>query len=157
MGRRWFNFTLHSQWMPALATLGDAKGGRVLVAGPEWQGSVPKGVRLVRSPTRYVALLGRIQTSGSDADLRALQALQQRLRLVPQTQRSRAAPAAGRAVRAAAARRWGAPGGSGDGHGRLLQAAGAAARRGGAAGRRGRAAAASAWRASAWSRASPRV
>ena len=92
MGRRWFNFTLYSLWMPALATLGDAKGGRVLVAGPEWQGSVPKGVRLVRSPTRYVALLGRIQTTGSDADLRALQALQQRLRLVPQTQRSRSGP-----------------------------------------------------------------
>jgi hypothetical protein len=44
-------------------------------------------VRLVRSPTRYAALIGRIQTSGSDADLRAVQALQNRLRLVPQTAR----------------------------------------------------------------------
>lgn len=91
MGRRWFSFSLHSLWMQPLLTLGtaEAKGLRVLLAGPEWQGNVPKGVRLVRSPTRYVALIGRIQTSGSDADLRSVQALQNRLRLVPQTVRAR--------------------------------------------------------------------
>jgi hypothetical protein len=98
MGRRWFSLGVHSLWMPALATLGpgEAKGTRLLLAGPEWQGDVPKGVRLVRSPTRYVAIVARIQTSGSDADLRNLQQLQNRLRLVPQTARSkpgeRAAP-----------------------------------------------------------------
>ena len=91
MGRRWFSLSVHSLWMPALLTLGsaEAKGSRVLLAGPEWQGSVPKGVRLVRSPTRYVAIIARIQTSGSDADLRAVQALQSQLRLVPQTVRTR--------------------------------------------------------------------
>ena len=91
MGRRWFSVGVHSLWMQSLLTLGsaEAKGTRVLLAGPEWQGNVPKGVRLVRSPTRYVAIIGRIQTSGSDADLRAVQALQNRLRLVPQTVRAR--------------------------------------------------------------------
>jgi hypothetical protein len=91
MGRRWFSFSVHSLWMQSLLTLGsaEAKGARVLIAGPEWQGNVPKGARLVRSATRYVAIVGRIQTSGSDADLRAVQALQNRLRLVPQTVRAR--------------------------------------------------------------------
>lgn len=91
MGRRWFSFSVHSLWMQPLLALGtaEAKGLRVLLAGPEWQGSVPKGARLVRSPTRYVAIVGRIQTSGSDADLRSVQALQNRLRLVPQTVRAR--------------------------------------------------------------------
>ena len=91
MGRRWFSFSVHSLWMQTLLTLGsaEAKGTRVLLAGPEWQGNLPKGVRLVRSPTRYVAIVGRIQTSGSDADLRAVQTLQNRLRLVPQTVRAR--------------------------------------------------------------------
>ncbi len=89
MGRRWFDFSVHSLWMQSLVTLGpaEARGARVLLAGPEWQGHVPRGARLVRSPTRYVAIIGRIQTSGSDADLRAVQALQKRLRLVPQTVR----------------------------------------------------------------------
>lgn len=91
MGRRWFSLGVHSLWMPALATLGpaEAKGTRLLLAGPEWQGNVPRGARLVRSPTRYVAIVGRIQTSGSDADLRNLHTLQNRLRLVPQTVRSK--------------------------------------------------------------------
>lgn len=97
MGRRWFGVALHSQWMQPLHTagsgLGDARPGRLLVAGPEWQGNVPAGATLLRSPTRHVLLALRIQTSGSDADLRAVQALQAQLRLVPQTQRSRRAPA----------------------------------------------------------------
>ena len=102
MGRRWFSVALHSQWMQALHTagsgLGDSKPARLLVAGPEWQGSVPPGATLVRSPTRHVLLALRIQTSGSEADLRAVQALQARLRIVPQTVRSRRAPAEAAAV-----------------------------------------------------------
>jgi len=91
MGKRWFSLGVHSLWMQPLVTLGsaDAKGTRVLLAGPEWQGNVPRDARLVRSPTRYVAIIGRIQTSGSDADLRVVHALQNRLRLVPQTLRAK--------------------------------------------------------------------
>jgi hypothetical protein len=91
MGKRWFSIGVHSLWMQSLATLGsaEAKGARLLLAGPEWQGNVPKGVRLVRSATRYVAIIGRIQTSGSDTDLRSVHALQNRLRLVPQTVRAK--------------------------------------------------------------------
>ena len=94
MGRRWFGFGVHSSWMQSLLTLdsasGDARGARVLLAGPEWQGDVPGGARLVRSPTRYAVMIGRIQTGGSEADQRAVQALQRRLRLVPQTVRGSA-------------------------------------------------------------------
>ncbi len=97
MGRRWFSVALHSQWMQALHTagsgLGDGKTARVLVAGPEWQGSVPPGATLLRSPTRHVLLALRIQTSGSDADLRAVHGLQAQLRIVPQTARTRRPPA----------------------------------------------------------------
>jgi hypothetical protein len=91
MGRRWFHIGVHSLWMQPLATLGpaEARGARLLLAGPEWQGNVPKDVRLVRSPTRYAAIVGRIQASGSDADLRSVHALQNRLRLVPQTVRTK--------------------------------------------------------------------
>ena len=97
MGRRWFSVALHSQWMQALHRAGSGLGGdkaaRVLVAGPEWQGSVPPGATLLRSPTRHVLLALRIQTSGSDADLRAVQVLQAQLRIVPLTQRTRRTPA----------------------------------------------------------------
>ena len=97
MGRRWFAVALHSQWMPALATMGsgtgDVKPARWLVSGPDWQGTVPAGARHVRSPTRHALLWVRVQTSGTAADLRAVQALQSRLRIVPQTVRGKGAAA----------------------------------------------------------------
>ena len=97
MKRRWYSVALHSQWMQALhmagSGVGDGKAARVLVAGPDWQGSVPPGATLLRSPTRHVLLALRIQTSGSAADLRAVQVLQAQLRIVPQTVRTRRTPA----------------------------------------------------------------
>ena len=45
-------------------------GGRFLLAGPGWQGEVPAGLSLLRSPTRIVWLIGRTQTNGvADYDL----------------------------------------------------------------------------------------
>jgi len=55
-------------------------GGRFLLAGPGWQGSVPEGLTLVRSPTRIVWLLGRTQTNGA-ADYPAVHRLQDGLTL----------------------------------------------------------------------------
>ena len=39
-------------------------GGRYLLAGPQWQGQIPDGLVLLRSPTRTVWLIGRTQTNG---------------------------------------------------------------------------------------------
>jgi hypothetical protein len=45
-------------------------GGRFLLVGPGWQGEVPDGLSLLRSPTRIVWLIGRTQTDGiADYDL----------------------------------------------------------------------------------------
>ncbi len=41
-----------------------AAGGKFLLVGPGWQGSVPDGLSLLRSPTRLVWLIGRTQTNG---------------------------------------------------------------------------------------------
>lgn len=49
---------------PGTRTSG-ARGGRFLLAGPAWQGSVPAGMELLRAPTRMVWLIGRIQTRGA--------------------------------------------------------------------------------------------
>jgi len=108
MGRRWFSLALHSQWMQVLeqsgSGLGDGRAARLLVSGPEWSGSVPAGVRHVRSPTRHVLLSVRILASGGAADLGEARALQSQLRIVPQTPRTRGARlAAGSAEPAAVA------------------------------------------------------
>jgi hypothetical protein len=49
---------------PGTRTLG-AAGGRFLLAGPHWTGTVPDGLQLLRAPTRMVWLIGRTQTNGA--------------------------------------------------------------------------------------------
>lgn len=39
-------------------------GGKFLLAGSGWQGRIPDGLKLLRSPTRIVWLIGRTQTNG---------------------------------------------------------------------------------------------
>ncbi len=49
---------------PGTRSTGTA-GGRFLLAGPGWQGQVPEGLTLLRSPTQIVWLIGRTQTNGA--------------------------------------------------------------------------------------------
>ena len=58
------------------------QGGQFLLVGPTWQGTVPQGLRLLRSPTRIVWLIGRTQTNGA-ADYPLVHRLQDGVRLWP--------------------------------------------------------------------------
>ncbi|MGL6111791.1 MAG: DUF1254 domain-containing protein [Rubrivivax sp.] len=64
---------------PGTRTLG-AQGGRFLLAGPGWAGTVPEGLSLLRAPTRMVWLIGRTQTNGG-ADYASVHKLQDGIRL----------------------------------------------------------------------------
>ncbi len=66
---------------PGTRTVG-TQGGRYLIAGPRWQGTVPGGMTLLRAPTQVVWLLGRTQTNGV-ADYARVHALQDGLALAP--------------------------------------------------------------------------
>lgn len=55
-------------------------GGRYLLAGPAWRGTVPQGMQLLQSPTRIVWLIGRTQTNGA-ADYPLVHRLQDGLTL----------------------------------------------------------------------------
>lgn len=59
-----------------------AQGGRYLIAGPQWQGPVPQGMTLLRSPTAMAWLIGRTQTQG-EADFPLVHRLQDGLQLTP--------------------------------------------------------------------------
>lgn len=56
-------------WTDVFATLGTRTtgndGGTVALVGPHWQGTLPKGMRIVRSPTEMGWIIGRIQTNGA--------------------------------------------------------------------------------------------
>ena len=71
-------------WTNVFAALGTrasgTAGGRYLLVGPGWQGSVPQGLQLLRAPTQLVWLIGRTQTNGA-ADYPLVHGLQDGLRL----------------------------------------------------------------------------
>ena len=56
-------------WTDVFATLGTRTtgndGGSFALVGPNWRGTLPKGMRMVRSPTEMGWIIGRIQTNGA--------------------------------------------------------------------------------------------
>ena len=71
-------------WTNVFASIGPRTTGQgagvFLIAGPGWDGPVPDGATVLRSPTRIAWLLGRIQTNGV-ADYGFVHGLQAQLRL----------------------------------------------------------------------------
>jgi hypothetical protein len=69
--------------------------GRFVIAGPDWQGSLPSGfaTRLIRSPSQILLLLGRTAVNGAD-DLAAANAVTRGYRLQGLAQALDQAPAA---------------------------------------------------------------
>ena len=68
------------------------------ITGPGWSGTLPAGVKELKSPTSLVWLLGRIYCTGTPEDYAAVHALQDEIKLVPLS-------SYGKTVHAAARRR----------------------------------------------------
>lgn len=84
---RYFMLPLLSLWSDVFAVPGSRTTGRnvardFLVVPPNWRGSAPKGLEIIRSPTRYVFIIGRTQTNGV-ADYDAVHAVQAGFKLTP--------------------------------------------------------------------------
>ena len=87
MGDRYFLLPLLSGWtdvfgVPGSRTTGGAKQ-TFLVTGPGWSGTVPDGMKQLKSPTAMVWLLGRIYCTGTPEDYAAVHALQDAFKLQP--------------------------------------------------------------------------
>ncbi|QDU28119.1 hypothetical protein ETAA8_32120 [Anatilimnocola aggregata] len=87
MGDRYFLFPMYSLWMPVIESPGKrdgtGKATNYLVTGPGWSGDVPAGMQQVKSPTRYMLILGRTYADGTEADYKAVNALQAQYKIVP--------------------------------------------------------------------------
>ena len=53
------------------------------ITGPGWSGTMPAGIKQLKSPTSLVWLLGRIYCTGTPEDYAAVHALQDQFKLVP--------------------------------------------------------------------------
>lgn len=73
-------FTDNFAYIGTRATRG--QGGRYWVAGPQWTGTAPAGVPVLRSSTNDVWMLARILVDGPD-DLKAAAAFQRQIKVTP--------------------------------------------------------------------------
>ncbi len=87
MGKRYFLFPMYDLWMsiiqsPGARTTG-GKAGNFLLTGPGWKGEVPKGMTHYEFGSRYMLILGRTYATGTDADYKAVHALQAQYKITP--------------------------------------------------------------------------
>lgn len=87
MGKRYFLFPMYSLWMPVIESSGSRTTGEkamtFILTGPGWEGEVPEGMTQIKSPTRYLVILGRTYADGTEADYAAVNALQEQYKLTP--------------------------------------------------------------------------
>jgi hypothetical protein len=84
---RYFQLPMLSLWTDVFAVPGTRTTGRntardFLVVRPAWQGDVPADLEVIRSPTRYVWIIGRTQTNGT-ADYANVHKIQDGYKLTP--------------------------------------------------------------------------
>lgn len=94
---RYHVIPLMDMWTDVFATLGTRttgnEGGTVALVGPAWHGTLPKEMRMVRSPTETGWIIGRIQTNGP-ADYAHVYTLQAGLKAASLSAYGKSAPAA---------------------------------------------------------------
>lgn len=86
MGKRYYLMPMLDGWTnvfasPGTRTTGNGPGNFAIV-GPKWNGTLPKGVKEIRSPTEMVWIIGRTQVNGK-ADFAAVAKLQDQYKLTP--------------------------------------------------------------------------
>ncbi|MDQ8730006.1 DUF1254 domain-containing protein [Bradyrhizobium sp. LHD-71] len=84
---RYFLLPMLSLWsdvfaVPGTRTTGKNAARSFLVVGPRWRGAAPAELEVIRSPTRYVWIIGRTQTNGA-ADYANVHKVQDGFRLTP--------------------------------------------------------------------------
>jgi hypothetical protein len=87
MEDRFYLFPMYSLWMPVIdcpskRTAGDA-AAEYLLTGPNWSGEVPAGMRQIKSPSKYMLILGRTYADGTEKDYEIVNSLQALYKLVP--------------------------------------------------------------------------
>jgi hypothetical protein len=87
MGDRYYIMPMLDGWSEVFSVASSrTTGGKAqtyAITGPGWSGAVPQGVSEVKSPTGMVWILGRIYSTGTPEDYRAVHALQDKFSVVP--------------------------------------------------------------------------
>ena len=65
------------------ACLSGGNAANYLITRFDWRGAVPQNMIQIKSPTRYLVILGRSSADGDDEDYKAVNALQAQYAVVP--------------------------------------------------------------------------
>ncbi|MFI4955136.1 MAG: DUF1254 domain-containing protein [Gammaproteobacteria bacterium] len=85
-GDRYFLMPILSAWTDVIADPGTRLGTKeqnFAIIGPDWQGTLPKDVTAIHSPTDLMWILGRTYSSGTPEDYKAVHAIQDQYTLTP--------------------------------------------------------------------------
>lgn len=84
---RYYLMPMLSGWTEVFAVPGTRTTGTqahdYAIVGPNWKGTLPKGVTELKSPTNMVWILGRTYCSGTPEDYKAVHAIQDKYKLTP--------------------------------------------------------------------------
>jgi hypothetical protein len=87
MGDRYYIMPMLDGWSEVFEVASSrTNGGKpqtYAITGPGWSGALPQGVTQVKSPTGMVWILGRIYSTGTPEDYKAVHALQDKFSVVP--------------------------------------------------------------------------
>ena len=87
MGERYYIMPMLDGWSEVVEVASSrTNGGKpqtYAITGPGWSGTLPQGVTQVKSPTGMVWILGRIYSTGTPEDYKAVHALQDKFSVVP--------------------------------------------------------------------------
>jgi hypothetical protein len=86
MGERYYSLQLMDVWTNAFAYIGQratgAGRGQFAIVGPDWNGSLPEGMKKIVAPGNTVWMIGRTMVFGKD-DIATASALQEQMTLAP--------------------------------------------------------------------------
>jgi hypothetical protein len=103
MGDRYYIMPMLDGWSDVFAVASARTNGggpqTYAITGPGWSGTLPEGVTQVESPTGMVWILGRIYSTGTPDDYRAVHALQDKFSVRPPQRLRQALHAAARRCR----------------------------------------------------------
>ncbi len=92
-GGRYYLVQIMDAWTETIAVPGKrttgTRAGQFVIIGPNWKGTLPSNMKVIKSPTNLVWIIGRIQTNTS-ADYSNVHALQKDFNLVPLSHLDRA-------------------------------------------------------------------
>lgn len=84
---RYYLMPMLSGWTDVFASPGTRTTGNIAgdyaITGPSWKGSLPAGVKELKSPTAMVWILGRTYCAGTQGDYNAVHAIQDQYSVVP--------------------------------------------------------------------------